>query len=423
MNMEPLIERKPIVLGRTYQDPPPSEHWLDLSETRKSPPLVVPTGGDVVTLEGDSPLLTIAPAGSGTGRSCIIPNLLTYTGPVVVIDPTGEAYTVTARARKAMGHTVVRLDPFGVIDEESDALNPFDLLHGLEGEKLELACQDIADMLPLRKCFTDVWENAAFGLVCGVIGYLAVVPEKRKFADLITTFHADDVIYNLAVVLDTIGKRIPKMSYMEIASFLQKSDVERSRILTTITSQLKAMTSQSVLKTLSRSSVPIAEIVEGKPISLFVIVPPAKLPSHFSLLRLWIAMLLYCFRSRQVCPIEPTLVLLDECAQLGTFPQLEIGMTSGGTHGLRIWTFWHDLTQFRGLYPASWLTLLNNCGTVQVFGANNFAVASEVAAALGIDAADVLSLATDEQIIWRDASAQRIRKLDFLVDPLFAGRF
>jgi hypothetical protein len=60
---------------------------------------------------------------------------------------------------------------------------------------------------------------------------------------------------------------------------------------------------------------------------------------------------------------------------------------------------------------------------VQVFGANNFAVASEVAAALGIDAADVLSLATDEQIIWRDASAQRIRKLDFLVDPLFAGRF
>ena len=66
-------------------------------------------------------------------------------------------------------------------------------------------------------------------------------------------------MYNLAVVIDTIGKRIPKMAYGEIASFLQKEDVERSRILTTIT-RLKAPTvmSKEVAKTLDRSSVPLA---------------------------------------------------------------------------------------------------------------------------------------------------------------------
>jgi len=161
-----------------------------------------------------------------------------------------------------------------------------------------------------------------------VVGYLSAVPEKNKFADVYSVFHTDDVVYNLAVVLDTIGKRIPKMSYSEISAFLQKADAERSRILTSVTSQLKAMSSQEAQKALSTSSFPLTDVIEGRPVSIYVIVPPAKLPSHFSLLRVWIGTLLLCVMGRRVRPAQPTLFLLDECAMLGSFPLLETAITS-----------------------------------------------------------------------------------------------
>jgi type IV secretion system protein VirD4 len=319
-----------------------------------------------------------------------------------------------------MGHTVVRLDPFRVIDQESDALNPLDLLQGLDAPALESACQDVAALLPGFHSFTDVWENAAFGLVSGVVGYLSAVPEKMKFADLYATFHSDDVVYNLAVVLETIGKRIPKLAYTEIAAFLQKADAERSRVLTSITSQLKALSTQATQKALGTSSFPLADFIDGKPFSIYVIVPPAKLPSNFSLLRIWVGTLLHAVLRRSARPSQPTLFLLDECAKFGPFQQLEAAILSGAGSGLRVWTFWNDLEQLRGLYPASWL--FSGCGAVQVFGVRDYSATAELAAMLGIEPEDVRSLATDEQIVCHDGIAQRIRQLDYLTDPLFAER-
>jgi type IV secretion system protein VirD4 len=415
------IEPTPLLLGRHHQAPPRNEDWRSPDGGRRTPPLSVPLGGGVATLGGESHLLTIAPAAAGKARSCIIPNLLTYPGPVVVVDPTGEAYAITSRARREMGHKVVRLDPFRVIDQESDALNPLDLLQGLEGPALESACQDIAGLLPGFHSFTDVWENAAFGLTSGVIGYLAAVPEKNKFADLYSILHSDDVVYNLAVVLDSIGKRIPRMSYTEISAFLQKEDKERSRIITSVTSQLKALGSQEAQKTLSMSSFPLTDVTEGKPVSIYVIVPPAKLLSHFSLLRVWIGTLLLCVMGRRVRPAQATLFLLDECAKLGFFPQLEAAVVSGGEYGLRVWTFWQDLHPLRSLFPASWL--VSNCGAVQIFGVRDYSASAELASLLGVEPEDIRMLAADEQIICCGGVPHRIKQLDYFADPLFAGRF
>lgn len=381
----------------------------------------VPLGDGVASSAGESHLLTIAPATAGRRDSCVIPNLLTYPGPVVVVDLTGEAYAVTSRARREMGQAVVRLDPFRVIDEESDALNPLDLLQGLEGPALESACLDVAGLLPGYDSLTDVWGNAAFGLLSGVIGYLAAIPEKGKFADLYSTFHSDDTVYSLAVVLDTVGKKIPKMSYSEIAYFLQKADAERSRVLTSVTSQLKAMSGQEAQKALGTSTFSLTDLVESKPISIYVTVPPARLPSHFSLLRVWIGTLLHGILRRRARPAQPTLVLLDECAKLGPFPLLEAAIVSGRDCGLRVWTFWQDLHQLRSLYPAGWL--VGNTGAFQAFGVRDLSTSAELAALLGVEPESLRGLAADEQVVWQDGGSHRIKRFDYLTDPLFAGRF
>lgn len=84
-------------------------------------------------------LITIAPTGAGKGVSCIIPALLTWQGPAVVIDPRGENYAVTGAYREAMGQKVHVLDPFDVTNASMKGrLNPLDLIPPFH--KLEL-CQ------------------------------------------------------------------------------------------------------------------------------------------------------------------------------------------------------------------------------------------------------------------------------------------
>jgi type IV secretion system protein VirD4 len=58
-----------------------------------------------------------APSGLGKGASFVVVWLLTNPESAVVVDFKGENALLTARAREAMGHQVVILDPFGVITQ------------------------------------------------------------------------------------------------------------------------------------------------------------------------------------------------------------------------------------------------------------------------------------------------------------------
>ena len=368
--------------------------------------------GRLIDFDGDADLMTIGPNRSGRDRSSLIPNLLTYAGPAVVIDLNGEVYAATAEARRRMGHTVVRLDPFAVTGPESDGLNPMDLADGLEGPALDSACQDIADLIPLRNSFGDFGEYEAFGLLSGVISYLAVVPDKRSFDQVYSTLHSDDVVYTLAVVLDTVGKKIPKMSYAEISGYLQKEDKLRSSLLTKLTSHLKALSGREVQQSLSQSTVPLSEMRSGAPVTVYIIIPPERLAIHSVLLRIWIGTLLHNELKAQEGSSPPTLFLLDHCAEIGRFPFLASMLSTGSGKAFRIWTFWHDVHQLRTTYPGDWPAIVSGCGAVQVLGTKDAAAAAEAEALLGLAANDVWSLGAGEQIVAVDGVPVRARKLD-----------
>jgi len=95
---------------------------------------VFPAAGDAndhhhrpLHYESDRHLLTIAPTRSGKGTTAIIPNLLTYTGSALVIDPKGENAMITAARRKAMGQAVYIVDPWmitGHADDEAPLATP-----------------------------------------------------------------------------------------------------------------------------------------------------------------------------------------------------------------------------------------------------------------------------------------------------------
>jgi len=74
-----------------------------------APVIVSPRKPSPVFFNQEGHLITVAPTGAGKGVSCIMPALLTYSGPVICIDPKGEAYHVTAEWRRTIGQRVIRL--------------------------------------------------------------------------------------------------------------------------------------------------------------------------------------------------------------------------------------------------------------------------------------------------------------------------
>ena len=169
------------------------------------PPFPEPQLPEPIFFEQEGHLLTIGPTGAGKGVSCIIPALLTYPGPVIVIDPKGEACQVTARRRRMMGQQVIRLDPFGVTTKDTDALNPLDILNlpDLEPEDEARALTDLlaGGVTSLRDAF---WDNTSQAFLSGLMSYLAtsVFKEEQRLSTLRAMFGGNDLAYTIAKLLD-----------------------------------------------------------------------------------------------------------------------------------------------------------------------------------------------------------------------------
>ena len=94
-------------------------------------------------------LATFSPAGGGKSVSMLAPNLLSYEGNCVVIDPKGELYKLSHEHRnREFGHTIVRLDP-GRVFGPGDRFNPLDCINPRRPDFIE-SCRDMANMLVVR---------------------------------------------------------------------------------------------------------------------------------------------------------------------------------------------------------------------------------------------------------------------------------
>ncbi|HEY1066471.1 MAG TPA: type IV secretory system conjugative DNA transfer family protein, partial [Pirellulales bacterium] len=179
---------------------------------------------EMVCSPAEGHTLTFAPTGAGKGRNVLIPNLVANPrSSIVCIDVKGELYRTTAPRRRAMGQTVWRLDPFNVCGPESDSLNVLDVFD--LGGDVETLAQMQAELLSVgnRGVKDPFWDVSASGLIAGILVYVALQAARvdrslRKVRDLLMS---DDVVYSLAVLLDTVGKEMNLMARQEIAAFLQ----------------------------------------------------------------------------------------------------------------------------------------------------------------------------------------------------------
>jgi type IV secretion system protein VirD4 len=389
---------------------------------------ILPTGEFPILYNEDRHLVTIAPTGAGKGRGVIIPNLLRFEGSVIVIDPKGETWHVTARRRREMGQNVYLLDPFGAVSSKrTDSLNPFDLFNRA-GALLDADAEMLASLLAGDAGFhkEPFWDNWGRSLMAGVIAAVAETssPSERHFGKVREILMSDDAVYNLAALIEN-NEPLNRLSKQNISSFLPITEQTRSGILSTAQSYLKVVNSDSALKSLSRSTINLDAVRRGDPMTIYIVIPPDKLESHGALLRLWVGALMLTVMGRRRRPKRSTLFLLDECAQLGEFGPLRQSMTLLRGYGLQVWPFFQDLSQLQRLYPKDWRTIFNNAGVFQLFGVANHLMAKESAELIGdIDADMLRNMGKERQIIAVSGEkAMSARLPDYLEDPPFKDQW
>jgi type IV secretion system protein VirD4 len=379
--------------------------------------------GELVTYAGDGHLVTFAPTGTGKTSGPVITNALKHRGQLIVLDMKGEVFAATAQARRDMDQDVQVIDLRDGSD--SGSLNPLDLAARCGTDPAATGRSFAAELIERGSDERDrFWGDFSESTIGGATAWLLAdrPAEERRLSSLFDLFTDDDVAYRLAVLLDE-KKVLNRAARAAFVSFLQLPEREtRPSVLGTVQSHLRLFDSDLTRRLTDTTTMDIDGFLAGKPMTLYIIVPPFRLSAYRPLLRLWLSGLMLLLTQRKHAPPERTLMLCDEIGNLGRIDALLMATTLLRSAGLSIWMFWQNAAQL-SLYGSQANTLLDNAGVIQIFGIRNYRMAQDLANVVGgISADELLGLPPNEQILLIESKLQRCRQVRHYEDREFLKR-
>ncbi len=326
-------------------------------------------------------VLLFAPTGSGKGVGFVIPNMLFWEDSLICHDIKLENFELTSGWRAKMGQDVYLWNPADP-DGNTHCYNPLDWISDKPGQMVD-DVQKICNLLLEQQEF---WENEARSLLMGVILYLCAVPDKlTSFGEVVRTMRSDDVVYSLAVVLDTIGKKIHPVSYMNIAAFLQKADKERSGVISTMNSKLE-LWANPLIDTATASSDFDLQQMKKKKMTVFIGVTPDNLQRLAPLLKVVYQQAADFFTRHMPRPDEPygVLFMMDEFPSLGEMEMFKVGIAYFRGYRVKLFLITQDTQQLKGIYEEAGMnSFLSNSYYRITFAANNIETANMISQLVG----------------------------------------
>jgi len=371
-----------------------SARWASQAETKAAGLL----GEDGVVLgkldqrylrhDGPEHVLCFAPTRSGKGVGLVVPSLLTWPGSAIVHDIKGENWTLTARFRARFGR-VLLFDP---TNPASAAYNP--LLEIRRGAWEVRDTQNVADVLvdpegSLEK--RNHWEKTSHALLVGAILHVLYAEPDKTLAG-VAAFLSDPkrpIETTLRAMMTTphLGEAgVHPVVASAARELLNKSENERSGVLSTAMSFLGLYRDPIVAGVTSRCDWRIADLVSGpRPATLYLVVPPSDISRTKPLIRL----VLNQIGRRLTETLEgadtrhKVLLMLDEFAALGRLDFFESALAFMAGYGLKAFLIAQSLNQIEKAYGPN-NSILDNCHLRVSFATNDERTAKRVSDALGV---------------------------------------
>ncbi len=337
--------------------------------------------------DGPEHVLCFAPTRSGKGVGLVVPSLLTWPGSAIVHDIKGENWTLTAGFRAHHGR-VLLFDP---TNPKSSAYNP--LLEVRRGEWEVRDVQNIADILVDPEGSLDKrnhWEKTSHSLLVGAILHVLYAGDDKTLAG-VAAFLSDPkrpIESTLAAMMTTshLGEAGPHPVIASAArELLNKSDNERSGVLSTAMSFLGLYRDPVVAEVTRRCDWRIADMVGDKlPTTLYLVVPPSDINRTKPLIRL----ILNQIGRRLTEDLQAKgdrhrlLLMLDEFPALGRLDFFESALAFMAGYGLKAFLIAQSLNQIEKAYGPN-NSILDNCHVRVSFATNDERTAKRVSDALG----------------------------------------
>ncbi|SDH02620.1 conjugal transfer protein TraG [Pelagibacterium luteolum] len=370
-----------------------SARWAESKDVRAAS-LLSPDGvvlgkfeNDYLRHDGPEHVLCFAPTRSGKGVGLVVPSLLTWPGSAIVHDIKGENWTLTAGFRFHHGR-VLLFDP---TNADSAAYNP--LLEVRRGQWEVRDVQNVADVLvdpegSLEK--RNHWEKTSHALLVGAILHVLYAEEDKTLAG-VASFLSDprrtiEATLDAMMATPHLGEKGPHPVVASTArELLNKSDNERSGVLSTAMSFLGLYRDPVVAAVTSRCDWRIADLVaDRRPATLYLVVPPSDISRTKPLIRL----VLNQIGRRLTEDLQAgerrhrVLMMLDEFPALGRLDFFESALAFMAGYGIKSFLIAQSLNQIEKAYGQN-NSILDNCHVRVSFATNDERTAKRISDALG----------------------------------------
>ncbi|WP_265519137.1 conjugal transfer protein TraG [Nitratireductor luteus] len=349
--------------------------------------------GKYLRHDGPEHVMAFAPTRSGKGVGLVVPTLLSWNGSAVIHDIKGENWQLTAGWRTRFSHCLL----FNPTDPRSARYNP--LLEVRKGPDEVRDVQNIADILvdpegALER--RNHWEKTSHALLVGTILHVLYAEEEKTLAR-VATFLSDPkrsfaATLRRMMATNHLGTPEKPKVHPVIASaareVLNKSENERSSVLSTAMSFLGLYRDPTVAATTATCDWRIADLMDAKhPVSLYLVVPPSDISRTKPLVR----MILNQIGRRLTERLEgdpkksrrhQLLMMLDEFPALGRLDFFETALAFMAGYGIRAYLIAQSLNQISKAYGEN-NSILDNCHVRIAFSSNDERTAKRISDALG----------------------------------------
>ncbi len=384
-----------------------SARWASKREAARAG-LLAPEGvvlgtfaGRYLRHDGPEHVMAFAPTRSGKGVGLVVPTLLTWPESAVIHDIKGELWQLTAGYRSRFSHCLL-LNP---TDARSAAYNP--LLEVRRGAEEVRDAQNIADILVDPEGMLERrnhWEKTSHSLLVAAILHVLYAESDKTLRGVAALLSDPSRPFEMTLRTMMTTLHLAAAPHPVVASgareVLNKSDNERSGVLSTAMSFLGLYRDPIVAAVTSRCDWRIADLIDAAhPVSLYLVVPPSDISRTKPLIRLILNQigrrLTESLEQRQQgrgsrpSPTTAgehvrrrTLMMLDEFPALGRLDFFESALAFMAGYGLRAVLIAQSLNQIEKAYGPN-NAILDNCHVRIAFSTNDERTAKRISDALG----------------------------------------